>query len=528
MSLPVSPWIRGRRGRLALASLGFSLHQACEAAVPITVGIVIDIAIVGSDVLGLVLGLGLLLVVFLVLMNAWRAGEMAAMGLYTEMDYSLRRDLLSRVLDPLGHARRRGGQVLSILTSDVGEVASVAWILGRGVAFAVAILVAAAGLLLISVSLGVAVLVIAPVLVIVVHFVTGPLERRAGVEQAALADSSAIAEDLLSGLRTVKGLSAEEEAGRRFRRANAETLRAALRTARAEGVFAGATALLSGLFLVVLAGMSSQAALDGMITPGQLVTVVGLAQFLQWPLASLAFVGPELAKVRASRRRILELAGPVADGPRDPVAAPHGRVRIEGLPVGGTAGAVLEIEPGELVGIAASEERAIALSELFAGSRTPDAVTVLIDGEPLVRPPLAGGAGVISAPHQATLLTGSVADNVGVRDREDIATAAALVDVLAVGGWDRPVGERGRLLSGGQRQRVALARALASDARVLVLREPTTAIDAATEVRVAAGIRERRRGRTTILLTRSRTLLAACDRVIVLDPSLDDVEAVIA
>jgi putative ABC transport system ATP-binding protein len=127
-----------------------------------------------------------------------------------------------------------------------------------------------------------------------------------------------------------------------------------------------------------------------------------------------------------------------------------------------------------------------------------------------------GAAAVVSAPHDAALLTGTVADNVGVRDREDIAEAAALADVLAVGGWDRPVGERGRLLSGGQRQRVALARALASDAAVLVLREPTTSVDAVTQARIADGIRAHRAGRTTILLTRSSTLLGACDRVVTL------------
>ncbi len=506
--LSVSPWIPGRRGRLALASLGFALHQTCEAAVPITVGIVIDIAIVGSDAAGLALGIGILLAVFLVLLNAWRFGEMSAMGLYTEMDYSIRRDLLARVLDPIGHARRRSGEALSTMTSDVGEVSSVAWVLGRSFAYAVAILVAATGLLLISVPLGVAVLVIAPVLVLIVHFVTGPLERRAAAEQAALADSSAIASDLLSGLRTVKGLNAEGEAGDRFRRANATTLRAALRTARAEGVFAGATTLLSGLFLVVLAWMSAQASLDGSITAGQLVTVVGLAQFLQWPLAALAFLGPELATVRASRTRILDLAGAQPDVARAAVAAPHGRVRVQ------TAEQTLDIEPGELVGVAAAEEQTIALGELFAGTRADAADTVLIDGEPLLRPPVPGRVGVISAPHHAALLAGSVADNVGVAERADIAEAAALVDVLAVDGWDREVGERGRMLSGGQRQRVALARALASDAPVLVLREPTTAIDAATEVAVASGIRELRRGRTTILLTRSRTLLAVCDRVV--------------
>ncbi|MGW1934268.1 ATP-binding cassette domain-containing protein, partial [Streptomyces sp. NPDC001919] len=74
-----------------------------------------------------------------------------------------------------------------------------------------------------------------------------------------------------------------------------------------------------------------------------------------------------------------------------------------------------------------------------------------------------------------------------------------------------------RSLSGGQRQRVALARALAADRPVLVLHDPTTAVDTVTESRIAAGLREVRRDRTTVLVTTSPALLAVTDRVVVLE-----------
>ncbi len=76
--------------------------------------------------------------------------------------------------------------------------------------------------------------------------------------------------------------------------------------------------------------------------------------------------------------------------------------------------------------------------------------------------------------------------------------------------------ERGRSLSGGQRQRVALARALAADPAVLVLHDPTTAVDAATEARIAGRLRAVRAGRTTVLVTTSPALLATTDRVVML------------
>jgi putative ABC transport system ATP-binding protein len=96
------------------------------------------------------------------------------------------------------------------------------------------------------------------------------------------------------------------------------------------------------------------------------------------------------------------------------------------------------------------------------------------------------------------------------------AGADELVRTLP-GGLGADVGERGGRLSGGQRQRVALARALAVDAPVLVLHDPTTAVDAVTEARVAEGVRALRRGRTTLLVCSSPALLAACDRVVLLE-----------
>ncbi len=115
-------------------------------------------------------------------------------------------------------------------------------------------------------------------------------------------------------------------------------------------------------------------------------------------------------------------------------------------------------------------------------------------------------------------MTANVAAAGGDEEAVARAIAAAAVDELIEtlpDGVDTRLSDGGRSLSGGQRQRVALARALAAPAPVLVLHEPTTALDAATEARVAAGVREVRAGRTTILVTTSPPLLAACDEVTV-------------
>ncbi|WP_324607318.1 ABC transporter ATP-binding protein [Streptomyces sp. SA3_actF] len=135
---------------------------------------------------------------------------------------------------------------------------------------------------------------------------------------------------------------------------------------------------------------------------------------------------------------------------------------------------------------------------------------------------------VLVAPHQAYLFDGTVLDNLRPdegeageaatsADTEALHAAAAtdLVDGLPHGTATR-VGERGAFLSGGQRQRLALARALRAAPPVLVLHDPTTAVDAVTQTRIARGIRTLRAGRTTLVLTSSPALLGACDRVAVL------------
>jgi putative ABC transport system ATP-binding protein len=102
----------------------------------------------------------------------------------------------------------------------------------------------------------------------------------------------------------------------------------------------------------------------------------------------------------------------------------------------------------------------------------------------------------------------------------DAALVAAGADEVVAAlpaGLDTVLDERGRSLSGGQRQRLALARALAADPPVLVLHDPTTAVDTVTESRVAEGLRAFRRDRTTIVVTTSPALLAVTDRVVLLD-----------
>jgi putative ABC transport system ATP-binding protein len=186
----------------------------------------------------------------------------------------------------------------------------------------------------------------------------------------------------------------------------------------------------------------------------------------------------------------------------------------------------LDIAPGELLGVVATDPaHASDLLRCLARRADPDAGTVELDGVSLRHlDPAEMRTALLVAEHDADLFEGTVQDNVtaaapDAADPEPAITAAGVAEVAQSlsEGVNTAVSERGRSLSGGQRQRVALARALAADRPVLVVHDPTTAVDTVTEAGIATGLREIRKGRTTILVTTSPALLAVTDRVVLLE-----------
>jgi putative ABC transport system ATP-binding protein len=179
-------------------------------------------------------------------------------------------------------------------------------------------------------------------------------------------------------------------------------------------------------------------------------------------------------------------------------------------------GLAVDVAAGEHVGVV-TLQAADAAALLDALARDADA-PVQLDGTDLREVELdEARRAVLVARHEAGLFEGTVADNTG-RDPAPLAAAAAdeVLETLP-DGLDSDVGERGRTLSGGQRQRIGLARALAEHPPVLVLHDPTTAVDAATEHRIAMGVSTLRAGRTTVVVASSPALLARCHRVLLVD-----------
>ncbi|MCH6166466.1 ABC transporter ATP-binding protein [Pseudonocardia alaniniphila] len=518
------------RRHVSAAALFLCGHQAGEALVPVLVGVIIDEAITTGDPGALAFWLLVLGLDFAMLSFSYRWGARQAWLGDVRADQRLRLMVTARVLDPRGGAEvgRLPGALAAIATSDTKRVGMVNFALPLGIASTAALVVATVSLLRISVPLGLLVLLGTPLLLVLVRLLGRPLERRSGPEQERAAHASGVAADLVTGVRVLKGIGAEPAAVRRYTGTSRDALTATLRATNAQAWYEGAVLAANGLFLALIALVGGRLATAGEISIGGLVAAVGLAQFLVEPLQIFGWVNGKFAQARASATRIAEVlatAPAVRDGSRTLPAHVPGALAVRDLHHGSLNGVEFDVSPGELLGVVASDPAA-AVDLLACLGREVDAKgDVELDGVPLADyPPDTARATVLVAMHDAQLFAGSVAENVRADAPPDRdlapAMAAAQADQVAdalPAGIDTPVTEQGRSLSGGQRQRLALARALAVDAPVLVLHDPTTAVDPVTEARIASGLREVRRGRTTVVLTTSPALLAVTDRVVVLD-----------
>lgn len=449
-----------------VASIGMAASFVCNGLTPVVVGRAVDEAIATSSLGRLGFWLLVLSGLFLVAIGVNWIARFMLIRSQQLVSHDLRTMVTDRIQDPRGFAgrERTAGGLLSIASSDTTRVGEIVMMTVMPVAEAASITYGAIMMFTINPWLSVATLIGGPMLVVIALRVGRPLQQRSIARQQAIAQAAATATDVVQGLRILKGLGAIVTVRGRYDQvsdiAYAKTVHADAAEARLNGVTAAAGAV----FVSALGIASGALALHGRMTIGELITVVGLTQFLITPMTMLGKnLASRWASAEASGRRIREVLGAGFERTTE-VDAERTERFLEGLPTG------LTIVRG-----------------------TDPALISRLESLPRTR--------VIVAPHAADLFDGSVADNV-FPDRhvaEKALQVASCDDIPE--GPNKRVGEGGRMLSGGQRQRVALARAIAFDPEVLVLQDPTTAVDSVTEQRIADQVSAHRAGKITLVIS---------------------------
>lgn len=473
--------------------------------------------------------------------------------------------MVTRKIAQMGHVlprRSPTGEVLSVASSDSDEFGALTEILARSAAQLVSYLTVAAIVLSMSWELGVLVLVAAPVLLGAALPLLRPLHRRQQTERSRNSELTSMATDIVAGLRILRGIGGEETFGRNYAVQSQSARRAGVSSGTWQAAVEAVGVLFSGVFLVSLVWLGTRQVVAGELTVGQLVSFLGYGLFMVGPIRTFFELAQKSTRALVSARRAIAIFE----------QRPPWREPDHPVPLDGTAAIVDDLSgftahPGLLtVVVSAVPEQSAALADRLGRYLPPDTDPVgEDDGEGLKgraarraradrerrRARIAardeeaatrewgvrlGGVDLSAATLDdvrrtvlvsdtgSGLFAGTLQDAVdphGRLTREQaeealrVANAEDVYDALPQG-WQGQLDERGRGLSGGQRQRVVLARALAADAPVLVLVEPTSAVDAHTEARIAARVADLRRGRTTVVCTVSPLWLHHADRVVLL------------
>jgi ABC-type multidrug transport system fused ATPase/permease subunit len=425
-------------------------------------------------------------------------------------------------------ARRvASGEVANLGASDVERVGDALDVIARLAGGVVSYIVVAVVLLVASPPLGAIVVLGVPFAVLAVAPVLKPFERRQTAERNQRTEASSLASDTVAGLRVLRGLGGERVFANRYERASNDVARASMRTADLQALLDGAQVLLPGAIVVAVTWVGAHLAVDHTISAGELVAFYASAAFLVLPMQTFVETASKWTAAVVASRRILGVltldrnVEAVADAERTDLP-PRGPLVDERTGAHLRQGLLTAIVP-------ATPEEGTALLERLArwnGPGDEDAGPVTWAGRPVDSIPLEWyREHVVLLERSPFHLKGVLrqALEVGSPDRVrlDGAVEAALESAQATEiveslpeGLDTDLPEQWRSLSGGQRQRLSLVQALLVEADVLLLDDPTSAVDAHTEAAIAASLASARKGRTTIICTTSPLVAERADEVI--------------
>lgn len=380
-------------------------------------------------------------------------------------------------------------------------------------------------------------------LAFVVRYFSGPMSERKYKEWELQGDISSLAEQTLSAIPIVQAFGRESKADNHFRHIAGHSVRASLRSETSQHQFSVSTGTVTTVGTAVVMFVGGVRVLEGELSVGSLLVLVSYFAALYAPIETLAYLSEGFASASAGARRVFEVFAvddqPVVDAPdarpfSRSASATGATIKFDQVDFGYETGQPLlhaislSIGAGETVALlgesGAGKSTLVSLiPRLFdpwQGSITFDDVDI----RQLTLTSLRQQVALV--PQEPFILPLTIAENIAYarpqasRDEIIAAAVAAKADGFIERlpqGYDTPVGERGITLSGGEKQRLSIARALLKDAPILILDEPTAALDALTEAALVEALENLMRGRTTLIIAHRLSTIRHADRIVVIE-----------
>jgi ATP-binding cassette, subfamily B, bacterial len=464
-----------------------------------------------------------------------------------EILFDMRLDLYQHLqrLSPKFYARTRLGDIVARINSDIGEIqrvaaeAALAWV--GNILFLIG---CAVMLLWLDWKLALLTAAVMPLSLGALVFYRKRLEARVALLRQRSADIGSFLIETLQAHTLIVSSNAQIREAGRFRTLNDQFIAALMGMQRVSYLAGGLPGMLLSLGASAVFLYGGWRVVEGTLTLGTFAAFIAYQMRVMAPVQALMGLYTAVATAKVSWRRVLELLDAPIDVREAPHAAPLAAVRgalaLEGVSLTTDRGVCVldqvsfNAAPGQSVAIVgASGSGKSTIAALILRLIDPDHGTVRLDGQDLRQLRLNDiRRHVVMVEQEPTLLHASIADNLryGIADHghaagvtdEDLRRAAVsagvsdFIDRLPQG-FQTMVGERGLQLSAGERQRLALARAFLANPSVLVLDEPTAALDPISERAVVEGYRAVMRGRTTLIISHRRDVAMSADQVVVLD-----------
>jgi ATP-binding cassette subfamily B protein len=348
------------------------------------------------------------------------------------------------------------------------------------------------------------------------------------VESSAMS----VLQETLGSLRVVKAFGQESRQQRQFVDKSSVGVRRQIRVAYTQGGFDLLVGITTAFGTATVLFFGVQHVLDGRLTLGNLLIVMTYLTQLYGPLEVISRKAAELQSGLASAERafsLLDERPEVAErADATPIDRARGEIRFEGLSFGYEPEVTvlkdisLVIPPGARVGIGGKTGVGKStLVNLLMRFHDPTRGRIMLDGVDLRDYELRGLRNQFALVLQdPVLFSTTIAENIAYArpgaDMNAIVAAARAADAhefirALPEGYETCVGERGMRLSGGERQRISLARAFLKDAPILMLDEPTSAVDVKTERSIIEAMGRLMEGRTSLMITHRPGTLAGCD-----------------